>query len=36
MEFAFKLLNHLITTGPRLDEKILHIRASFLEWMAIL
>ena len=36
MEFAFKLLNHLIAIGPRLDEKTLHIRASFLEWMAIL
>ena len=36
MEFAFKLLNHLIATGPKLDEKILHISASFLEWMAIL
>ena len=36
MEFAFKLLNHFITTGLRLDGKTLHIRASFLEWTAIL
>ena len=36
MEFAFKPLNHLITIGPRLDGKTLHIRTSFLEWTAIL
>ena len=36
MEFVFKPLNHLIITGLRLDEKTLHIRVSFLEWMAIL
>jgi len=36
MELAFKLLNHLIATGPRLDRKTLHIRASSLEWMVIL
>ena len=35
MEFAFKPLNYLIAIGPRLDEKILHIKASSLEWMAI-
>jgi len=28
IEFAFKLLNHLITTGPKLDGKTLHIKAS--------
>ena len=31
IEFAFKLLNHLISIGPRLDGKILHIKASSLE-----
>ena len=31
MEFAFKPLNHFITIGPRLDGKILHIKASSLE-----
>ena len=36
MEFAFKPLNHLIATGPKLDGKTLHISASFLEWTAIL
>ena len=36
MEFVFKSLNHLIATGPRLDGKTLHIKTSFLEWMAIL
>ena len=35
-EFAFKPLNHLIATGPKLDGKTLHISASFLEWTAIL
>ena len=35
-EFAFKLLNHIIATGPKLDVKALHISASFLEWTAIL
>ena len=36
MESAFRPLNHLIATGPKLDEKTLHISASFLEWTAIL
>ena len=36
MKFAFRPLNHLITIGPKLDEKTLHISASFLEWIAIL
>ena len=36
MEFVFKPLNHLIAIGPRLDRKTLHIKASFLEWTAIL
>ena len=31
IEFDFKPLNHLIVIGPRLDEKILHIKASSLE-----
>ena len=31
IEFAFKPLNHLIAIGPRLDRKILHIKASSLE-----
>ena len=30
-EFALKPLNHLITIGPKLDGKILHIKALFLE-----
>ena len=29
MEFAFKPLNHLIATGPKLDGKTLHISTSF-------
>ena len=36
IEFAFKLLNHLIAIGPKLDGKTLHISTSFLEWTAIL
>ena len=36
IEFLFKLLNHLIAIGPKLDGKTLHISASFLEWIAIL
>ena len=28
--------NHLIATGPKLDGNTLHIKASFLEWTAIL
>ena len=35
MEFALKPLNHLIAIGPKLDGKILHIKASFLEWTII-
>ena len=31
MEFAFRSSNHLIATGPKLDEKTLHIKALFLE-----
>ena len=31
IEFAFKPLNHLIAIGPRLDGKILHIKASSLK-----
>ena len=31
IEFAFKPSNHLIAIGPKLDGKILHIKASFLE-----
>ena len=31
IEFAFNLLNHLIAIGPRLDGKILHIKALSLE-----
>ena len=36
MEFAYRPSNHLITTGPRLDGNTLHIKASSLEWTAIL
>ena len=35
-ESAFRPLNHLIATGPKLDGKTLYISASFLEWIAIL
>ena len=31
IEFVLKPLNHLIATGPKLDGKTLHIKASFLE-----
>ena len=31
IEFAFKPLNHLIVIRPRLDGKILNIKASSLE-----
>ena len=31
IEFSFKPLNHLIAIGPRLDGKILHIKASSQE-----
>ena len=36
MEPAVRPLNHLIATGLKLEGKILHIRASFLECTAIL
>ena len=36
IEFAFKPLNHLIATGLKLNGKTLHIKASSLEWTAIL
>ena len=36
MEFGFRPLNHLIAIGPKLDGNILHIKASSLEWTAIL
>ena len=36
MEFAHKLSNHLITTGPRLDGNTFHIKASSLEWTTVL
>ena len=35
IEYAFKSLNYLIATGPKLDGKTLHIKASSLEWTAI-
>ena len=35
MKFAFKPLNYLIAIGPKLDGKILHTKASSLEWTAI-
>ena len=35
-KLAPKPSNHLIATGPKLDGNTLHIKASFLEWMAIL
>ena len=31
IEFSFNPLNHLIANGPKLDGKILHIKASSLE-----
>ena len=31
MEFALRPLNHLIAIGPKLDGKILHIKALSLE-----
>ena len=31
IEWALKPLNHLIATGPKLDGKTLHIKASSLE-----
>ena len=36
MEPTPKPSNHLIATGPKLDGNTLHIKASFLEWTAIL
>ena len=36
IELALKPLNHLIATGPKFDEKTLHIKASSLESIAIL
>ena len=36
MESALRPLNHLIATGPKLDGNTLHIKASSLEWTAIL
>ena len=36
MELALKLLNHLIATDSKLEGNILHIKASSLEWAAIL
>ena len=36
MEFGFRPSNHLITIGPKLDGNTLHIKASSLEWTAIL
>ena len=36
IELALRLSNHLIATGPRLDENTLYIKASSLEWITIL
>jgi len=36
MEFDLRSSNHLIAMGPKLDGNTLHIKASSLEWMAIL
>ena len=36
IEPSLRPSNHLIATGPKLNENTLHIRASFLNWMAIL
>ena len=36
MELALKPLNHLMATGPKLERNTLHIKASFLEYTAIL
>ena len=36
VELALNLLNHFIATGPRLEENILHNKASSFEWTAIL
>ena len=36
MELVLRPSNHLIATGPKLEEKTLHIKALSLEWTAIL
>lgn len=36
IELAFKPSNHLIAKGPKLEGNTLHIKASSLEWTAIL
>ena len=36
MEFDLRLSNHLIAMGPKMNQNTLHIKASCLEWMAIL
>ena len=36
MKLALRLSNHLIATGPKLEGNTLHIKASSLEWIAIL
>ena len=36
MESGFRLSNHFIATGPRLDGKTLHIKVLSLEWTTIL
>ena len=35
IEFPFNPLNYLIAIEPKLDGKILHIKASSLEWTVI-
>ena len=36
MELALKLSSHLITIGPKLEGRTLHIKASSFEWTTIL
>ena len=36
MELVLRPSNHLIATGPKLEEKTLHIKVSSLEWTVIL
>ena len=36
MELSFRLSNHLIATGPKLDGNTLHIKVLSLEWTTIL
>ena len=36
MEFGLRPSNHLIAISPRMDGNTLHIKASSLEWTAIL